>query len=90
MALVLELETSLNIGAWGLGFPSGFAAELTGVKVVLRYDEVTPQAQRLADDCDRHSGHSVRLLFCATAGLRRDGARRHRSDLWPQADSTRN
>ncbi len=63
MALVLELETSLNIGAWGLGFPSGFAAELTGVKVVLRYDEVTPQAQRLADDRDRHSGYPLHLLF---------------------------
>ena len=80
MALVLELETSLDIGAWGLGFPYGFAAELTGVKVVLRYDEVTPQAQRLADDCDRHSGHSIRLLFCAT---RRITAR------WGEATSVR-
>jgi len=40
-----------------------FAAELTGVKVVLRYDEVTAQAQRLADDRDRHFGYPLHLLL---------------------------
>jgi len=59
----------LELGVWDFLLD----LRLSGVPLVLvRYDEVTAQAQRLADDRDRDSGHSVRFLFCPDAGLRRD------------------
>jgi len=60
-----------------------FAAELRRRYNFTRYDEGTAQAQRLADDRNRHSGDSLHLLFRQDAGLRRDGTRQRRADLWP-------
>ena len=66
--------------------PPDLRLSYAAATICVAYDEVTAQAQRLADDRDRDPCHPLHFLLCEDAGLRCDGAWRGWPDLRPQAD----
>src|SRR5262249_61729106 len=76
---VLILFDFVGPAVSGSGVP--FAAEDSRLYNFVRYDEVTAETPRLADDRHRDFGDPVHFLFCATTGLRCDARRQVCSHL---------